>query len=109
MYVMGTMGTLPALVSLGSFVVLACVNAEVVVLGEGFGTDSALKRAWSIEEVDMLVKVDVVFLAGMVIALWALVWFLSSVGMHVNAYFGLVTEQFGALRTFGGLRSFGGH
>ena len=68
------------------------MDTEVVILGEGLGADVALKRAWSIEEVDMLVEADVVFLSGAVVTLGAFVGFLSCVNSHVNADFGLITE-----------------
>ena len=89
---MGTMEALSTLIFLGSFLMLACVDTKVVVLGEGFGADVALKRAWSIEEVDMLVEADVVFLSGTVVALRALVGFLPCMDAHVDAHFGLVSE-----------------
>ena len=89
---MGTMGALSALVFLGPLLMLTQVDAKIVVLGESFGAGGALKRARSIEEVDVLVEVDVVLLGGTVITLWAFVRFLSCVGAHVNANFGLVSE-----------------
>ena len=71
---------------------LTCVDAEVVILGEGFGADVALKRARSIDEVDLLVEADIILLGGPVIALGTLVRLLSCVDSHVNADLGLVTE-----------------
>ena len=109
MCTMGAVGALSALIFLGSFLMLTHVNTKVVILGKGFGADGALKRAWSIKKVDMLVEADIVFLRGAVVTLWAFVWFLSCVGAHVNANFGLISKQFGALRTFRGFGSFGGH
>ena len=89
---MGTVGTLTALVFIGSFLVLTQVDAKVVVLGEGFGADGALIRARSIEEVDLLVEADIILLGGAVITLRAFVGFFSRVDAHVNADFSLVTE-----------------
>ena len=106
---MGAVGTLTTLVLLGAFLVLTCVDTEVVILGEGFGADIALKRAWSIEEVDVLVEADIIFLGGAVVALGALVGLLSCMGAHVDAHFGLVSEQLGAYGTAGGLGAFDRH
>ena len=106
---MGAVGTLTTLVFLGSFLVLTRVDTEVVILGESLGADVALKRARSIEEVDMLVEVDVILLGGAVITLRTLVGFLSCMNSHVNADFSLITEQFGAYGTTSGLRAFDRH
>ena len=92
MRAMGAMGALTALVLLGSFLVLTQVDAKVVVLGEGFGADSALIRARSIEEVNLLVEADIILLGGAVIALRAFVGLFSCMDAHVDAYFGLVSE-----------------
>src|SRR5487761_1375263 len=74
---MGAVGTLTTLILLGSFLVLTCVNTEVVILGEGLGTDVALIRSRGIEEVDVLVEADVILLGGAVIALRAFVGLFS--------------------------------
>ena len=106
---MGAMGALPALIFLGAFFVLAHVDTEVVVLSEGFGADGALKRAWSIEEVDVLMEADIIFLGGAVIALQAFVRLFSSMGSHVNTDFGLISEQFRTYEAAGGFWTFGRH
>ena len=79
----GAVAALPALVLLGPFFMLAFVNLKVVIFGEGFVADGAEKRTQSIEEVDMLMEADIILLGGMVIALGALVGFLSCVSTHV--------------------------
>ena len=89
---MGTVGTLAALIFLGSILMLACVDIKVVLLGESFGACVALKRAWSIGEMDLLVEADIVLLGGAIIALRAFVGFFSSMDAYVNADFGLVSE-----------------
>ena len=92
MCMMGAMSALPALIFLGSFLMLTHVDAKVVVLGEGFAADGALKRAWSIKEVDVLMEADIIFLGGTIVALGAFVRFLSSVDAHVDVNFGLVSK-----------------
>ena len=89
---MGAVGALSALVFLGSFLVLTCVDTEVVVFSEGLGTDVALKRAWGIEEVDLLVEAYVILLGGAVVALRAFVGLFSCMDAHVDAHFGLISE-----------------
>ena len=89
---MGAVGTLATLVLLGPFLMLTLVDAEVVIFGEGLGADVALKRARSIEEVNLLVEADIILLSGPVIALGTFVGFFSRMDSHVNAYFGLISE-----------------
>ena len=68
------------------------MDAKVVILGEGFGADVTLKRSWSIEEVDVLVELDIIFLGGMIVALGTFVGFLSCVSAYVDAHLSLIAE-----------------
>ena len=92
MRTMGAVGTLSTLIFLGSLLMLTCMDAEIIILGEGFGADVALKRAWSIEEVNVLVEADIILLGGPVIALGTLVGLLSCVSAYVDAHLSLIAE-----------------
>ena len=88
---------------------LSFMDFEIVVLGESFTAGRTLEGAWGVEEVDVLMKVDVVFLRGVGITLRAFIRLLSGVSVHVNADFSLVMEQFGTLRTMSSFGAFGRH